>query len=126
MTPEQWAKIEEIFQAVLDCPPTARAAFVEDRCGSDAELRFEVEKLIRGHDTGNQFLESPIWTDSLVFQTTLKNKVASSLREEFGEIEKSDSLVGQIVGAYRLVEEIGCGSLDLHCDFQLYRHHLFS
>ncbi len=29
MTPERWAEIEEIFQAALDYPPTARASFVK-------------------------------------------------------------------------------------------------
>jgi serine/threonine protein kinase/tetratricopeptide (TPR) repeat protein len=111
MTPERWAKIEEIFQAALDRSPTERAVFIEERCGEDGELRFEIEKLLRGHDTDNRFLESPIWTDSQIFQTTLKNKIALSLTEEIGGIEKSDSLVGQTIGAYRLVEEVGRGGM---------------
>ncbi len=30
MTPERWAKIEQIFDAALDRPPAVRAAFVRE------------------------------------------------------------------------------------------------
>ena len=106
MTPERWAKIEEIFQAALDCPPPARASFVEKQCSDDAEMLAEVENLINSYDTGNPFLESPIWDDRRMLQTTLGQEIASSL-----ERETDESLVGQQIGAYRLTEEIGRGGM---------------
>ena len=111
MTPERWAKIEEIFQAALDCEPTLRAAFIAEKCGGEAELCREVKKLIERYDTGNPFLESPVWTDSVFFQTTLKNQIASSLDKEVADFEEDESLAGQLVGAYRLTEEIGRGGM---------------
>ena len=53
----------------------------KSQCGNDAELRAEVEKLIFGSDDGNSFLESPIWSEDVFLQTTLRNEVASSLEE---------------------------------------------
>lgn len=61
MTSERWKKIEEIFHAALDCPLVVRASLIEEKCGDDDKLQTEVEKLISGHDSGNLFLESPVW-----------------------------------------------------------------
>lgn len=35
---------------MYDCVKTARAAFLERNCGDDAELRNEIEELLRSHD----------------------------------------------------------------------------
>ena len=42
------------------CPPAERAAFVAEACGSDAELRTEVESLLAAHDGDADFLEAPL------------------------------------------------------------------
>jgi hypothetical protein len=47
---DQWRKIEDIFYAALELDPAARPAFLEQQCGSDAELRKEVESLLASSD----------------------------------------------------------------------------
>jgi serine/threonine protein kinase/TolB-like protein len=44
--PERWKQIEELFQASLKLPSEARPSFLEKRCGTDTELRREVEALL--------------------------------------------------------------------------------
>ena len=56
---ERWAAIDAIFADAVERPAAERAAFVEQACGSDAELRAEVESLLAAHDGDTGFLEAP-------------------------------------------------------------------
>jgi predicted Ser/Thr protein kinase len=60
MTPERWAQIKEVFGAVLETPESNRREFLESRCGEDAELRAEVQRMLKGNDQGS--FESPTVT----------------------------------------------------------------
>ena len=46
MTPEQWRRVGALFQSALDEDPAHRADFLAAACGSDADLRKEVEALL--------------------------------------------------------------------------------
>ncbi len=46
MSPERWQQIEALFQAALEQPSDARAAFLQQASGEDVALRQEVEKLL--------------------------------------------------------------------------------
>ena len=46
MTPEAWRRVKEIFAAARERPPSERAHFLDEACGSDAEVRAEVESLL--------------------------------------------------------------------------------
>lgn len=46
MDPERWRQVEEVYHAALEREPKARAAFLDTACGSDRQLRREVESLI--------------------------------------------------------------------------------
>ena len=45
MTPERWQQVARIYQSAMDQAPSARDAYVDRACGSDTELRREVESL---------------------------------------------------------------------------------
>ena len=57
MTPEQYDKIGEFYNAALELEPAARAAFLE-AC-DDEELRREVASLIASHEQADHFIEQP-------------------------------------------------------------------
>src|SRR5512144_561548 len=57
MTPDQYEKIGELYNAALELEPAARAAFLE-ACG-DEELRREVASLIASHEQAENFIELP-------------------------------------------------------------------
>ena len=65
MTPERWAEIERIYYATLPRTADERAAFLEDACGTDQELRREIESLLKYEPQAAAFLESadrrPAW-----------------------------------------------------------------
>jgi eukaryotic-like serine/threonine-protein kinase len=88
MTPERWARIEQLYHEALGCDPHQRAAFLAAACAGDDALRREVESLL-AHDGGAAFLSTPA--------------VASGIVEELR--------VGQAVGPYLISARIGAGGM---------------
>jgi hypothetical protein len=59
---DRWARVEELFGLALALEPGARPEFLLRACGSDPEIRHEVEELLRA-DTDSRddaFLRGPI------------------------------------------------------------------
>lgn len=50
LTAQQWAKVTEIFHGALDVPADERAAYLNNACNGDAELRRQVEGLLSAHE----------------------------------------------------------------------------
>ena len=46
LAPDQWQRIEKLFQSALELEPAQRAAFLDQACGDDEALRHEVESLL--------------------------------------------------------------------------------
>ena len=59
MSPTRWQRVERIYSEVLGRDPSARLALVAEACGSDQELRKEVESLLGEADRCSGFLSSP-------------------------------------------------------------------
>lgn len=100
MSPERWQQIEEIFQDALDLPWSEREKFVAEKCGDDAELKSEVEKLLSQFEDASSFIETPALSDE-------KAGVLSSLME----FDEDDPMIGNILGSYRIEREIGRGGM---------------
>ena len=87
---------ESIFTAALaKATPEQRAAFLDDACGSDADLRRRVEALFAAHEQTCGILDMP----------------AAALRPMGGELSLNDSAVGTTLGPYKLLERIGEGGM---------------
>ena len=43
---ERWTRVKGLFQQALDRRPAERQRFVDEACGTDGELRREVESLL--------------------------------------------------------------------------------
>jgi len=89
---EDWDRIQEIFLEAVDLPPAERAAFLDRACNSNAEVRGEVESLLRADGTN----------EAVVF-AAIESEAASMLDEP--------SLVGARLGPYRVLREIGRGGM---------------
>jgi hypothetical protein len=46
LPPEQWERIEKLFQSAMELEPAEREAFLAGACGDDQLLRREVESLL--------------------------------------------------------------------------------
>ena len=60
MSPDQERRLEEIFSAARELPPQQRAAFLEQACGGDADLRRQADSLLAAHDQAGQFLQPTV------------------------------------------------------------------
>ena len=50
MTPERYKKVGALFHAALELSPVERAAFLDQQCADDVQLKREVESLIASHN----------------------------------------------------------------------------
>ncbi len=58
---EKWRRIEGVFYEALTLEEARRPAFLDDACGSDAELRREVESLLASEAASEDVFESAVW-----------------------------------------------------------------
>jgi tetratricopeptide (TPR) repeat protein/tRNA A-37 threonylcarbamoyl transferase component Bud32 len=59
MTDPYWQRVEAIFHAALERPPSARTAFVRDQCGGDAVIEAEVREILEGYETQDRLNGQP-------------------------------------------------------------------
>ncbi len=108
MTPERWKRIEEIFNSAAELPVTERPAFISANTDGDEDLKVEVENLLASLDDADEFIESPIWTDSNFINTKAKKELQRSLDEAKNG---DDDFLGQQIGVYKLTRQIGRGGM---------------
>jgi serine/threonine protein kinase len=95
MSMERWERTKQILEEALRLPSERQLAYLDSVCGSDRELRTEVESLIASHEeAGSQFLA--VAAPELLL-TSSQNLLKSP--------------VNQVIGHYRLVEELGRGGM---------------
>jgi serine/threonine protein kinase/tetratricopeptide (TPR) repeat protein len=88
--------VESIFSAALEKQnPEERAAYLQEACGTDAELRREVERLLSAEPKVGAFLNFP----------------ASALVATVDETIIEGP--GTVIGPYKLMEQIGEGGMGL-------------
>lgn len=59
MTPEQWARVKEVFTEALTREPAMRSSFVADATAGDETVRAEVERLLAADTGTGDFIERP-------------------------------------------------------------------
>ncbi len=57
MKDQRWRQVEALFEAALELEPAERAAFLEQTCGADAELRREIDSLLAADAGATGYLE---------------------------------------------------------------------
>jgi len=95
MTPEQWHRVKEVFEAALERDSSQRAAFLDEACDGEVALRREVESLIESYEKEKSFMSMPV--------------IAAAAPSLLGE--QAESLVGQTVGHYKISAAIGAGGM---------------
>jgi serine/threonine protein kinase/Tol biopolymer transport system component len=96
MTNQRWQQIKEIFHASLERAPGERGTFLAQACAGDEALKGEVESLIKAHESEGSFIDSPAY------------EIAA---EWLAEDSPAPSLVGQQVGRYKILAELGAGGM---------------
>ncbi len=101
--PERWQEIDLLFEAALERPVAARAAFLEEASRGDAALAREVEAL----------LDSDVAAELLLGDsaTAYAAPLLDALKEELAADPRGTPAAGSRLGAYRIIEEIGRGGM---------------
>src|SRR3954470_19223529 len=88
-------KTESLFAAALGLEaPEERANYLNQACGTDQQLRAQVEELLAAYPKVERFLESPA------------RDVAATVDEPAGIARP-----GAVIGAYKLLQQIGEGGM---------------
>ena len=87
--------MKEVFEAALGHAPEERSAFVGQACAGDDLLHSEVNSLLSSYEEESSFMETP----------------AAAIAARSLVSEESAALVGQQLGRYQIVREIGRGGM---------------
>jgi eukaryotic-like serine/threonine-protein kinase len=94
MNRERWLQVDRISASALGRSPDERAAFLDEECNGDAEMRREVESLI-AHGQAGSFMERPAAEEAaLLFAKATV-----------------DPLPGQTIGQYKILRRLGAGGM---------------
>jgi WD40 repeat protein/serine/threonine protein kinase len=95
VTSERWRRINEVLDAVLEHEEAERAVVLARACADDQRLRREVESLLSSLEQAGGFMEeSPL----------------ASVAEVFDD---SQYVIGQTIGPYKVLSEIGRGGMGM-------------
>ena len=99
MNPERWQQVSRIFKSAISLDGSARAAYVKERCGTDEDLREEVERLIESHEQADD-----------------KDFIGGHAVEEAAElfVDDEEPLIleqGQHFGSYVILDHLGTGGM---------------
>lgn len=91
----RWKKAFDLFQSAVERAPAERAAFLDESCHDDEDMRREVESLLTSHERAENFIEVP----------------AFEAAPEFAPKDSSGAMVGKLIGHYRIESLIGVGGM---------------
>ncbi|MDQ3243620.1 MAG: protein kinase [Gemmatimonadota bacterium] len=98
-------RLEQLFEEASARPPEQRAAFLEEACGADEELRTTLGALIADAAKASDFGDR-------VLGPAIARSAGVALGDSHpGGDDSVDSLVGQQVGRFHIVERLGSGGM---------------
>ena len=99
---ERWQRVKQLLDQAIGCDAHERAALLDRECGSDSELRSEVESLVSSHQrAGSNFLGKPV----INISGSLGVRAAASVS---GQIGLSP---GTMLGQYEVIGLIASGGM---------------
>ena len=96
MEQERWNRTKALFNAAIELEPSRRAAYLDQACGADQELRAEVESLLAFHE---------VTRDPTHQADSAMTDSAASASED------APAPTDQRIGSYRVIREIGRGGM---------------
>ena len=95
LQPDQWQRLNEIFAAALEVAPEKQGELLQHACNGDELLHQEAEAMLRAARQADSrgFLKSDVFAEGA--QVLVANEISP----------------GTVIGAYRVVREIGRGGM---------------
>jgi tetratricopeptide (TPR) repeat protein/class 3 adenylate cyclase len=81
-TPADWSRVKLVLERALECDAADLRPYLDEACGSDRQLRTQVETLLAARDRAGTFLETPaaLLLDARRVRTDLSGRTVSSYR----------------------------------------------
>jgi len=95
MNREQFQQISKLYDAALELEPDQRAAFLNEACAGDEELRHEVESLLASEEQAGSFLAAP----------------ALEVAAKVLTAHQRPSLAGQQIAHFQVLSLLGAGGM---------------
>ena len=95
MTPERFDRVQDVYGRALDFDAVERAAFLDEACAGDDDLRREVESLLAEQKRMGTFMEEPALNDAA-------RNLISAPRE---------SMVGKRIAHYEILAFLDAGGM---------------
>lgn len=93
MTPERWNRIEDLFSQAVEHDPGTRSAWLDKQCGTDRELRVQVERLLASDTEASPLVAAAIGASVRDFHTPSQEP----------QVRR--------IGPYEVLSEIGRGGM---------------
>src|SRR5947209_4772497 len=94
------------FAALAKANPAERAAYLNEACGADADLRRQVDRLLAAHPQVGSFLQD----DAAVHPSPL-GEVAAGVGGATVDGPRPGEALGTVIGPYKLLQQIGEGGM---------------
>src|SRR5258705_13369367 len=95
MNPERWQQASRILETALERKPEQLAAYLDEVCANDAELRREVESLLVASAQAGSLLDSP----------------AMAMAAPLFVNDSVSSMLGRSIGRYKIIATLGTGGM---------------
>ncbi|HJZ13439.1 MAG TPA: serine/threonine-protein kinase, partial [Acidobacteriota bacterium] len=95
MNPEHWKELDRLLDAAFDLPAEERAAFLDEACGADDDLRKEIEALLASDERARSFIEAPALQAAAEALASLGRRLTP----------------GECIGPYRVAKLLGAGGM---------------
>lgn len=95
MTPEQWREIKDLLGQALELDPDRRIDYLDAACAGNAEMRTELDSLLRSYEEDSSFLSAP----------------AAEAFAPAADLNAASRFLGSRFGAYELLGVIAEGGM---------------